>query len=77
MNTVLVYAKALVGFAAPMAGSLIVAVQDSSPGGSAITQGEWIAGFCVAIVTAGAVGGTPNKDREGTHQRESVQPPGA
>lgn len=77
MDTVLAYAKALVGFLAPMAGSLIVAVQEASPGHETITSGEWIAGFCVAVVTAGAVAGTPNKDRKGTHQNESVQPPGA
>lgn len=69
------YAKAAVGFIAPAASAVLVAMQDSSPGGSAITGNEWLAAGLTALVTASVVWAVPNKDRTATHQDESVQPP--
>lgn len=70
------YAKALVGFAAPAAGTIIAAVQEGSPGHETITQAEWVTALCIAVATSAGVGITPNKDRLGKKQDESVQPPG-
>lgn len=70
------YAKAFVGFITPGVVALVAAVQDGSPGGSAVTGPEWVGVVAAMVVTGGLVFGVPNKDRKGLHQRESVQPPG-
>ena len=75
LSKVAPYAKAIVGFVAPAAVTIGAAVQDSSAGGSAITQAEWVTAAVACIVTSAAVWGTPNKDRQARHQHESVQPP--
>lgn len=67
------YYKAIVGFVAPGATSLLLALQDSSKGGDVITQGEWIAALLTCVVTSAAVFAIPNKDPQGTHPHESVQ----
>jgi hypothetical protein len=69
------YAKAFVGFVAPGVASLVVAVQDASQGGSAVTGPEWIGIGAACLLTGGAVFATPNRDPRADHQDESVQPP--
>ncbi len=71
------YAKALIGFAAPVATALIAATQDGSQGGTVITSTEWLVAFLTGVVTGATVWAVPNKDRTATHQDESVQPPAA
>jgi hypothetical protein len=75
LNTAARYAKAVVAFVVPAAGTLIAAMQDGSPGGSSITGAEWFAAFLIAAGASVGVGATPNKDPRGLHQDESVQPP--
>jgi hypothetical protein len=65
------YLKALVGFITPGVVGLVAAVQDASPGGSAITGPEWVGIGAACILTGGAVFSTPNLDPKA----ESVQPP--
>lgn len=48
-------AKALMGFAAPGAVLIIAAVQTGSPGGAAITSGEWWVVGATCVATAGGV----------------------
>lgn len=69
------YAKAVAAFIVTLAGYLISAMQDDSVGGSRITGNEFLYAFLLTIVVTGAVFGTPNKDRRGTKQAESTQPP--
>lgn len=69
------YAKAVAAFIVTMAGYLISAMQEDTAGGSRIVGNEWLYAFLITIVTTGAVWGTPNKDRRGTKQAESTQPP--
>lgn len=57
--------KAVVGFVAPAAGTLIAAVQDGSAGGSAIVQSEWVTALCVAVATAAGVWTVGNKGEFG------------
>jgi len=71
------YAKAIVGFFAPAASALIAATQSATPGGEAITSTEWLVAILTAFVTGSIVWAVPNKDRDGEHQDESVQPPAA
>lgn len=54
-------AKAIVGFIAPGAALIGAAVTDQSPGGEAITRGEWITGLVACITTAAVVWAVPNK----------------
>lgn len=54
-------AKAIVAFIAPGAVILTSAVTESSAGGEAITQGEWVTAICATIITAGAVYVVPNR----------------
>lgn len=77
MNKIAPYWKAVVGFVAPGATLLIAAMQDGSAGGSVITQNEWVTAALTCVITSGAVLAKGNKDKEGTHQDESVQPPAA
>lgn len=69
------YWKAVLGFIAPAASTLIIAVQDGSAGGSAITQSEWITALCTAVVTSGAVAVKGNYDPKREHRDESVRDP--
>ena len=63
------YAKAIVAAATAFGASFAVAREFG------ITTSEWVM-IGVATVVAGAgVFAVPNKDPEGTHQDESVQPP--
>lgn len=75
MNKVKPYLKAVIGFITPGVVALVAAVQDSSPGGSAVTGPEWVGIGAACILTGGAVFLTPNKDPLAEHQDESVQPP--
>jgi hypothetical protein len=75
MNKIAPYLKALVGFITPGVVGLVAAVQDASPGGSAVTGPEWVGIGAACILTGGAVFGTPNLDPKAKHQDESVQPP--
>ena len=70
------YWKAITGAVTP--GAIIIgsAVLDGSDGGTRITTAEWVTAVVAIIITGGAVYQVPNKDPEGTHQEESVQPPG-
>lgn len=70
------YAKALVGFVSPGIVGLVAAVQDASPGGSAVTVPEWVGILAACVLTGGAVFAVPNKDPRAEHQAESTQPPG-
>ena len=54
------YLKAVVGFITPGVIALVAAVQDVSPGGSAITGPEWIGIGAACLLTGGAVLGIPN-----------------
>ena len=75
MDKLTPYLKTLVGFVTPGVVGLVAAVQDGSPGGSAITAPEWVGIGAACILTGGAVFGIPNKDPQALHQAESVQPP--
>ena len=75
MTKIAPYLKALVGFITPGVVGLVAAVQDGSPGSSAITGPEWVGIGAACILTGGAVFGIPNKDPQAEHQAESVQPP--
>lgn len=77
INSIAPYAKSVAAFLAPAASALLVAMQDATPGGSNITGNEWLAAGLTALVTGAVVWSVPNKDRDATHQRESVQPPSA
>lgn len=59
INQVRRFSKAIVGFIAPGAVLVIASVQDGSPGGEAITAGEWwtIAATCVAAAGGVAITG--------------------
>jgi hypothetical protein len=62
------YAKGIVAFVAPGVVSVVAAVQDGSPGGSAVTGPEWIGIGAACLLTAAGVGGvknTPYVDPEG------------
>lgn len=41
----------------------------------ALNTQEWVQALVAFLVALGAVWAIPNKDPEGTHQDESVQPP--
>jgi hypothetical protein len=56
--------KAIVGSVAPGAVLITAAVQDSSPGGSAITTAEWVTALVACVVTAGGVAAVKNQPRE-------------
>jgi len=75
VDQILPYAKAIVGFVAPVASSLIAATQNGTPGGSTITGTEWLVSLLTGVVTASVVWSVPNKDPQAEHQQESVQPP--
>jgi hypothetical protein len=49
------YWKAILAFAGPAAGIIVISVQADSPGGSAITKAEWVGAIATAVVTASAV----------------------
>ena len=55
------YAKAVVGFVTPGLVILGTAITDASPGGSTVTQIEWVAIAIACITTGGVVFGVPNK----------------
>lgn len=74
MDTALRFAKAIVAFIVPAAGTLLASMQDWSAGGSVITGNEWLTAFLVAATASTGVGFTANKDPKGLHQDESVQP---
>lgn len=55
MTKIAPYWKAVIAFFAPAATLVIIAVTESSPGGSSITSGEWITALATCIVTSAAV----------------------
>jgi hypothetical protein len=69
------YWKAVVAFLTPGIIAFVGALQESSPGGSQVTGVEWGGILAAMFITGGAVYTVPNKDPEGKHQEESVQPP--
>lgn len=69
------YYKAAAALAVPFLGSIGSALLDDSAGGSNITASEWVTAVVLGLVAGGAVFAVPNKDPEGEHQDESVQPP--
>ncbi|TLM87201.1 hypothetical protein [Pseudarthrobacter sp. NamE5] len=70
MNVLAPYFKAVVAFVAPAATLITAAVQEGSPGGEFITQGEGITAACACIITAAAVYAVPNKQAQpdGKHE---------
>lgn len=75
MEKIAPYYKAVIGFITPGVVALVAAVQDGSQGGSAVTGPEWVGIGAACVLTGSLVLATPNKDKTGTHQDESVQPP--
>lgn len=58
------YAKAVIAFLVPGVVALQTAMNDSSPGGSAITPNEWIGAGLLCVATSGLVWAVPNsKDK--------------
>ena len=55
------YAKAVVAFISPGVSGLVMAVQDASPGGPAVTVPEWVGIGAACILTGGAVYAVPNR----------------
>ena len=53
------YWKALIGFVTPGAVLITAAVTEGSPGGTTITQAEWITAVCAMVITGGAVAAGP------------------
>ena len=70
------YWKAIIGFVAPGAVTLISAMQDASDGGSKVTKSEWLTAAIAAVVTSAGVAAKSNVDPKGKFQDESVRPPG-
>lgn len=64
------YLKAIVAALVAGLGSLYQALDNS-----AVTAQEWVAVALATLAALGAVYGTPNRDPDGRHQDESVQPP--
>jgi hypothetical protein len=64
------YYKALVGAVISGLGALSVAVTDES-----VTLSEWVGIATATIVALGGVYAIPNRDPQGVHQADSVQPP--
>jgi hypothetical protein len=62
VNKIAPYYKALVGFITPGVVSLVAAVQDASPGGSAVTGPEWVGIGAACILTGSLVYSVPNKN---------------
>ena len=75
LDSIRPYAKAIVGFVSPGVIALVAAVQDASPGGSAITGAEWVGIGAACVLTGSAVFMVPNTDPTAEHQDQSVQPP--
>lgn len=75
LDKVAPYYKAVTAVVVPFLGSLGTALLEDSAGGGSITASEWIAAVVLGLVAGGAVFTVPNKDPEGEHQQESVQPP--
>jgi hypothetical protein len=61
METIKVYLKAILAFVTPGVIALVAAVQDASPGGTAITVQEWVAIGAACIIPGGVVAAVPNK----------------
>lgn len=61
MNKIAPYYKAVVGFVAPGAVVLTAAVNEASPGGTAITAGEWVTALCACVITGAGVYGVKNR----------------
>ena len=76
MDKIAPYYKAVTGVLVAFLGSLGTALLEDSAGGSSITASEWISAAVLGLVAGGAVFTVPNKDPEGEHQAESVQPAG-
>lgn len=75
MEKIAPYYKAVTGLLIPFLGSIGSALLADSAGGTAITASEWLTAVVLGLVAGGAVFAVPNKDPEGEHQAESVQPP--
>jgi len=69
------YWKAVVAFIAPGLVVIGSAITAGSDGGTRITTTEFVSALIAMFVTSGVVYATPNKDKRGRHQTESVQPP--
>lgn len=77
MNSIAPYYKSVTAFVVPFLTQVIAALTEGSQGGTAITTSEWLTALLTSLVAGGAVFAVPNKDPEGEHQDESVQPPAA
>lgn len=55
------YWKAVLGFLAPGAVIIGAAVTEGSPGGTGITQGEWVTAIVAMIVTGSSVATVRNE----------------
>lgn len=64
------YLKAITAALVAGLGSLYQALDNET-----VTAQEWVAVALATLAALGAVYGVPNKDPEGRHQAESVQPP--
>lgn len=69
------YWKAVVAFVTPAIPTVLASMQESSAGGTTIVAVEWVTIIAASLGTSAVVYATPNKDRTGTKQDESVQPP--
>ena len=63
MNRIAPYAKAVIGFIAPGLVALVAALNDGSPSGSAVTNGEWLTILSACVVTGAGVYAVPNRRR--------------
>ena len=75
MEAIAPYYKAVAAFLVPFLTIIGASLLETSDGGSAILANEWISATVAALLAGGVVFAVPNKDPEGEHQEESVQPP--
>ena len=75
MEAIAPYYKAVTALLVPFLTLIGAALLETSDGGSTVMTNEWIAAVVAALLAGGAVFAVPNRDPEGEHQDESVQPP--
>ena len=75
MEAIAPYYKAVAAFVVPFLTAIIAALLETSDGGSKVMTNEWLTAIVAALLAGGVVFAVPNKDPEGEHQEESVQPP--
>jgi hypothetical protein len=61
MSRIAPYFKAVVAFVAPGVVALVAAVQDGSPGGTAVTGAEWVGIGAACLLTSAGVYAVPNR----------------